>query len=217
MHCFTRGVSLCLVAGAVRMKPYYQHAGITIYHGDCREIVPALGPFDCLLSDPPYPGYEKGWDVPDVGSVLAGIRARVMAICWPPMVPPPLSGVVAEHIWHKPNGCSAHHYERVLMYGDTGKGCKVFRIAAILPDYVQYRRECVDHPTQKPLKLMRELLRVTKAANVIDPFMGSGTSLVAAHESGLNAVGIELNERYCEVAAKRLAQEVLPLEDVCAS
>lgn len=194
------------------MTPYYEHGGITIYHGDCREILPSLHAPDCVLSDPPYPGYDKGWNVPDVGVILGSISARVMAICWPAMTTPPLNAVVAEHVWHKPNGCSAHHYERVLMYGDARKGCKVFRIAAILPNYVQYRHECVDHPTQKPLKLMTELVRITKARDVLDPFMGSGTSIVAAQHSGLNAIGIEIEERYCEIAAKRLEQEVLPLE-----
>jgi site-specific DNA-methyltransferase (adenine-specific) len=187
------------------MTPYYERGGITIYHGDCREILPSIHDgVDAVLSDPPYPGYQKGWAVPDVGAILASIRARVMAICWPVMTAVPMDGVVSEHVWHKPNGCSAHHYERVLMYGDAGKGCKVFRIAAVLPNYVQYRRECVDHPTQKPVKLMSELVRITKAKNVLDPFMGSGTSLVAAQCSGLTAIGIEIEERYCEIAAKRL-------------
>ena len=193
------------------VKPYYEHAGITIYHGDCREILPSLATLDCVLSDPPYPGYDKGWDVPDVGAILSGISARVMAICWPVMTPPPMADVVAEHVWHKPNGQSAHHYERVLMYGDADKRCRVFRIAAILPRYVQYRHECVDHPTQKPIRLMSQLIRIVQAKNVLDPFMGSGTALEAAKLAGLRAIGIEIEERYCEIAATRLAQEVLPL------
>lgn len=194
------------------MRPYYEQDGIAIYHGDCREVLPTLGPVDSVLSDPPYPGYEKGWDVPDVGSILASIPSRVMAICWPVMTEAPMAGVVSEHVWHKPNGCSAHHYERVLMYGDAGRGCRVFRIAAILPNYTQFKKECVDHPTQKPIKLMTELARLCKAQNVIDPFMGSGTSVCAAHALGLRAIGIELEERYCEIAAKRLSQGVLPME-----
>jgi site-specific DNA-methyltransferase (adenine-specific) len=67
------------------------------------------------------------------------------------------------------------------------------------------------HPTQKPVRLMRWCLSLCRIGTVIDPFMGSGTTLVAAKEEGRRAIGIEIEERYCEIAAKRLAQEVLPL------
>jgi site-specific DNA-methyltransferase (adenine-specific) len=72
------------------------------------------------------------------------------------------------------------------------------------------------HPCPKPLGLMRWLVaRVSKPnETVLDPFMGSGTTLLAAKDMGHRAIGIEIEERYCEIAAKRLSQEVLPLEDV---
>jgi hypothetical protein len=68
-----------------------------------------------------------------------------------------------------------------------------------------------DHPTQKPLALMRECLvryPVETGGSIIDPFMGSGTMLVAAKDMGYPAIGIEIEEKYCEIAAKRLSQEV---------
>jgi site-specific DNA-methyltransferase (adenine-specific) len=70
-----------------------------------------------------------------------------------------------------------------------------------------------EHITQKPVGLLVDLLCVVQSGEcVIDPFMGSGTTLVAAQQSGKRAIGIEIEERYCEIAAKRLSQAVLPLE-----
>ena len=71
-----------------------------------------------------------------------------------------------------------------------------------------------EHVTQKPTELLTQLLRVVPGEaplTVLDPFMGSGSTLVAAKYAGHKAIGIELEERYCEIAAKRLAQEVLAL------
>ena len=65
------------------------------------------------------------------------------------------------------------------------------------------------HPTQKPQALMKWCLGLVKAETVIDPFMGSGSTVVAARDEGRKAVGIEISEEYCEVAAKRLSQGVL--------
>jgi site-specific DNA-methyltransferase (adenine-specific) len=191
------------------MSPYYEHAGITIFLGDARDVVPRLGAFDLLLTDPPYPGYEKGWDIPDVPLVLLAIQRRAAVVFWPPMVALPLEPAAVD-VWHKPNGNSAHHYELIIRAGETGRGCKVHRVAAILPNYAQYAAEAVDHPTQKPIKLVRRLLADHKfATSVVDPFMGSGTTLRAAKDLGVRAVGIEINERFAEIAARRLAQEVL--------
>ena len=68
----------------------------------------------------------------------------------------------------------------------------------------------VDHPAAKPVELMRYLLWKVGGETILDPFMGSGTTLRAAKDLGRKAIGIEIEERYCEVAAKRLAQAVLP-------
>ena len=81
-------------------------------------------------------------------------------------------------------------------------------------DSVPVAHRVGNHPTEKPLPLMRHLLSVMSRTGdtVLDPFMGSGTTLRAAKDLGRKAIGIELEERYCEIAAKRMAQEVLPLD-----
>lgn len=189
------------------MTPYYEHAGITIYHGDCREVVhDIVRRIDLVLSDPPYPDNPRvQWtDIAELKDAFAELHGFYF---WDAVAPFPFR-FSARHIWHKPNGQSSKQYECVYEC-NGGAPCKVFRVAAILPNYVQYAKECVDHPTQKPLKLVRRL--IGKASCVFDPFMGSGTTLVAAKELGRKAIGIELEERYCEIAAKRLSQETLPM------
>jgi DNA modification methylase len=188
------------------VKPYYSDDLVTIYHGDCREWMPEA---DVIVTDPPYPGYEKGWEVPDVAAILGSHSAAVKVVFWPVLVPSPLARHTAEHVWEKPNGQSRYHYERILVDGGA-PGANVYRVAAILPNYVQYADECVDHPTQKPVKLLRRLIDEHKGT-VLDPFMGSGTTLRAAKDLGRRAIGIEIEERYCEIAATRCSQEVLGL------
>jgi DNA modification methylase len=194
------------------MKPYYADDAVTIYHGDCREVLRLVRGIGLVITDPPYPGYDKGWEVPDVAAILAAIVAPIKVVFWPVLVPSPFLDQThdAEHVWEKPNGQSRYHYERILVSGGP-PGAKVYREAAILPNYVQYAAECVDHPTQKPVKLLRRLISAYKGDPILDPFMGSGTTLRAAKDLGRKAIGIEIEERYCEIAARRCSQEVLGL------
>ena len=208
------------------MTPYYEHAGITIYHGDCREILPTLGKVDLVLTDPPYGiadkwkgGRGSGWsntasvapernawdgNPPTQELLMECIdKARVSVIwggnyfglepsrCW--------------LVWSKPErGFTLAEAELAWTNADN-----------IVRVWDGNRRDTNSkHPTQKPLDLMKWCLCHSwskSAETILDPFAGSGTTLVAAKELGRRAIGIEIEEKYCEIAAKRLFQEVLPL------
>jgi hypothetical protein len=203
------------------MTPYYEDAATVIYHGDCREVLPSLA-FCAVVSDPPYgvladggsaatrrSGGNKdsgvmGWDVAPARALLDVLTAKP-AMLWGGchLDLPPTFGYL---VWDKQiDG---------LNFGEVEYCWTNMRFA---PRVFRYRAVGVDggkvHPTQKPEALMQWCLGfLPKSVSVIvDPFMGSGTTLVAAKRWGRKAVGIELEERYCEIAAKRLSQGALEL------
>ncbi len=219
------------------MKPYYQQDGITIYHGDCREVLPELQLFDLCLTDPPYgisyspSGGGKGAFGKPVFKRFTG--RDVVAGDGEPFQPAPLLGIAKNHIlW------GANHYasrlpdkdnwlvwdkreaESTLKFADCEMAwtdlpgqARIFRHMWNGVAKASESGESRQHPTQKPVALMRWCIR--QAGNpwsAVDPYMGSGTALVAAKDAGLVAVGIELEERYCEIAAKRLSQQVLAFD-----
>jgi DNA modification methylase len=205
-------------------NPYYDHAGITIYHGDCREILPHLGPVDLVLTDPPY-----GIDFTQrtTGTKITGDNECFdPSILWPISKKHFLWG--ANHFHHcLPKRGQFHIWLKRAVeiaapksYSDCeigwcseSKSSKVFRL--ISDGCIRQGMEhgiVRLHPAQKPRELMMWCMELSGEANVIlDPFMGSGTTLVAAKELGRKAIGIEIEEKYCEIAVKRLQQEVLPL------
>lgn len=207
------------------MKPYYEHAGITLYHGDCREILPGLGRFDLLLTDPPYgigvcdrsdggvgsassgsKVYGRvAWDkkTPDASTISASIHGAKSAIIWGGNYFG-LPGSSRWLIWDKG--------QRGFTFADAEMAWT--NISGAIRIFTYTRGELVaegkQHPTQKPVPLMQWCISFANdAETILDPFAGSGTTLVAAKLEGRKAVGIEINERYCEIAAKRLAQGVL--------
>lgn len=191
------------------MNPYYQDNSVTIYHGDCREILPTLEPVDLVLTDPPYPDWlteEYQFDP----SLLLTLKITQGFVFWSAKTNFPLP-YTAIHIWDKKTG-AASEYERIFEIGGQSN-FKVFR--HYLLNSTVAANYCGDvfwnHPSQKPIKLMRELVQRMKGRTILDPFMGSGTTLRAAKDLGRRAIGIEIEEKYCEIAAKRMAQEVLDL------
>jgi DNA modification methylase len=214
------------------MTPYYSHAGIQIFHGDCREILPTLGKFDLLLTDPPYgigaaknlrgnkqhgkavaPSRDYGdanWDdqpASDADLFLARQAATQQVIFGGNYFTLPPSR--AWLVWDKVNGDNGYA-DCELAWTNLEMAVRMFRwqwMGMLQED--MSRKEQRVHPTQKPLPLMKWCISlVPDAKTVLDPFCGSGTTLVAAKAMGLTAVGIELHEPYCEIAAKRLSQEV---------
>ena len=221
------------------MTPYYEHAGITIYHGDSRSVLPSLSA-DVLVTDPPYgvnlgahagaaetragflvKGSYASYDdtpenlravvVPVVVSALAVTR-RGAVFCAGEKVgafpePSAVGGV------YLPAGCGRNAWgfqnlAHVMFYGSAPNlhlGAHATVIRSSEPS------EKNGHPCPKPLGWMLWLVGLASlpGETIIDPFMGSGTTLRAAKDLGRKAIGIEIEERYCEMAAKRMAQEVL--------
>lgn len=208
------------------MKPYYESGGITIYHGDCRDVLPTLEPVDLVLTDPPY-GIalsEHGrnchdWHVAgdhnqELGqSVLDNLDYPQVAFSHPKK---PWSGDWRQYlVWDKGptvggggDRATCWKFSFELIQVRRTPQLKGKRDEAVLRFHIN-QRDYALHPCQKPTKLVRYLLKKIPAQTILDPFMGSGTTLRAAKDLGRRAIGIELEERYCEIAAERLRQGVL--------
>jgi DNA modification methylase len=217
------------------IEPYYDHAGITIYHGDCREILPQLEPVDLVLTDPPY-GMGKVMVV--AGSDRTTHIKNQQYADWDKAIdlstiPWPSCGIVSFTLdWRVPEWYKIWPTGRLMAWRKTNPTPSfrqqvvnaaewIFFCAPVNYRTHQNTQTVISgpyesspyrkHKSQKPLWLMKELLEMFKGNIVCDPFMGSGTTLVAAKELGRKAIGIEIEEKYCEIAVRRLAQEVLPL------
>lgn len=211
-----------------RVKPYYEVDGITIYHGDCCELIQTVAPPHpyVLITDPPYGVGKAAWDTYPSGSLEEAWRGAVAALVfWSAF---DLSGPAATFsgdalkntiVWWKPNlpvlwmwdrARLASQWEPIFYHARPG-----FEPAERPTDVWSFNYPANSsarwHPTQKPLPLMRRCVRLLGDNVVVDPFAGSGTTLEAARDEGRCAVGIEIEERYCEIAAERLSQGVLAL------
>jgi DNA modification methylase len=216
------------------MNLYYQHAGITIYQGDCRELEPRALEFTCVLTDPPYglnakinrrrttiPGDSdtllRDWAVKTFATVP-------MIMFGSPRVDRP-RGARMVLIWDKSELAGLGEmrlpwkltHEEIYIFGERfdasfGRSGSVLRVPLRMPWTHHHQSVSGEHPTEKPVELMRRLARCLPAGTVLDPFSGSGSTLIAAKALGRTAIGIELEEKYCELAARRLSQEVLPFE-----
>ena len=190
------------------MKPYYQDEAVTIYHGDCREILPILQ-FDAIITDPPYPDQHLEYGNSDI--IFLDKYKCKQFIFWSAKVDFPLD-YTAIHIWDKQTGC-ASEYERIFeRYGQYNY--KVWNYNVInCQRSASYQRDIFyGHPSQKPFKLIDQLVVLCKDQRVIiDPFLGSGTVAYCAKRLGHKCIGIEAKERYCEIAANRCRQGVMQL------
>lgn len=232
------------------MQPYYEQNGITIYHADCREILPHIGSVDLVLTDPPYGTRKYETDVPFDTRLLrqwiasvrtvalfgypellaswcvdAGVKPGEWVVWWPTN-----KGIGRSNDLPKET-------EHIAIFGETpgsrllfrpriqDKTCLAITSArglsadeARLGDVwrdpspgMMFNSHLRLHPNEKPLSLMSRLIILCAGEDdlILDPFMGSGTTLRAAKDLGRRAIGIEIEERYCEIAAQRLSQEVM--------
>lgn len=245
------------------MKPYYEDDLVTLYHGDCRDILPSLMEdlrFRVTIADPPYGETSLAWD----SRVDGWLRDIITPQLWcfgslKFFMAQRFDGWrhAQEIIWEKHNGSSfhadrfkrvheivAHFVKEPLRWGDldispvytddatartvrrkqrpphTGHieagsytsedgGPRLMRSVQHVPSCHGYAQ----HPTQKPLGIIRPLIEYSCPPNgaVLVPFAGVGSELVAAKSLHRRATGVEIDERYCEIAAQRLSQNVLNL------
>lgn len=214
---------------SVQPTPYYSDDAVTIYHGDCRDIAPDLKA-DVVVTDPPYgidynPERSRKTPRRHGAAIFAQDWNRVVGDAdtfdpeWLLALKRPTTLWGANHysdrltvggwaVWVKgrPEGFAASDAE--MAWSNDFAGVKAidhlwsgFRRASEVNEHY--------HPTQKPLVVMRWLLGFVSEGVVLDPYMGSGSTLRAAKDLGRRAVGIEIEERYCEIAAQRCAQDVL--------
>lgn len=214
-------------------RPYYQDAHVTLYHGDCRELREHLPSYDILCTDPPYgmnfqSNYRKvkhaairgdqsyyPWSL--VLSFALMARSASYAFCrWESLMAYDGEKQPASVLtWIKNNwsmGDLKHEHGRQWEAIAFWPGWK-HRFIKRIPDVLVADRTGNElHPTQKPEHLMKQLIAANEGEMVLDPFAGSGTTLVSAKNLGRRAIGIELEEKYCETAAKRLTQSILNFE-----
>ena len=229
------------------MTPYYSHGGITIYHGDCRDVADVLAPgsVDLTLTDPPYGmAFVSGWTTEratvrsdgvrqGVRVVRSGLNAlrgcfhpdmHLLVFChwesWPDFYDAlsHIGQIRNALIWYKSGGGMGdlrHEYAKdyeVVLFAALGRGRELAgkRAGAVLR-FNRVPSAARSFPFEKPVDLLQDLIarHSPPGGLVLDPFMGSGSTLVAAKSLGIRAIGVELEEGRCEIAAKRLEQEVL--------
>ena len=195
---------------------FYQDDWATIYCGDCREILPLLEPIDFIYADPPYGvgkadwdgAYLTGWEMVAVKKSRKGMVANTgtKSIC---VAIAALGDEYRDlfYAWNR-NGMtrSSIGFMNVIVAvvaGNVQKGQNFAQFSII-----DLSRK--DHPSPKPIEYLKCIVhRFTEEGDtILDPFMGSGTTLVAAKNLNRNSIGIEIEPKYCEIAVKRLRQEV---------
>jgi DNA modification methylase len=202
-------------------KPYYQDDYVTLYHADCREILPLLEPVDLVLTDPPYgignfvqvTGNKRGkrvtWNekgLEDNIFVLL-INKSKHQIIWGSNYFNSFNGKGGAIVWVKnqpmPNFSKAD-------IASCSFYKKVEIVTITWTNFVNTKKS--KHPCERPVNLYEWCIDYAPSPQtMLDCFAGSGSSLIAARNKKIKAIGIEQSEEYCEMIVKRLWQEVLGL------
>ncbi|MCM2374154.1 DNA-methyltransferase [Aporhodopirellula aestuarii] len=246
-----------IVMASALPEPYYDQDGITIYHGDCRDVLPMIEA-DLVLTDPPYGVTQQEWDsIESVRDVVASAPLAVFTTgerllaslvealpkqyrhiwVWDrvnhntdflnaarrPMRAHELIAVFSRETQYtfEPVKWKGHQVSRKTQgdnghgtYGFAGKGKDIGKVKTDMhPRSIisvkGQKTSGVNHPTEKPVALYEYLIQSYPAEITVDPYMGSGTTLVAARNCGRRCIGIERELEHCETAVRRLAQRVL--------
>ena len=218
------------------MAPYYQDDLVTLYFGDCLEHLGLLDQADVMVTDPPYgtqPNSDKvgyGRRVQESGfrgqrianDVTSDVRDTVLEM-WgerpviafgSPRFPDPPGNWDHRLVWDKREpglngGPWRYTHETIFVRGDGWVRTSASAFSIISVPSGNGSPEKRDHVHAKPVALMERLIAAAPPGVIVDPFAGSGSTLRAAKNLGRRAIGFEIEERYCEIAARRLAQEVL--------
>lgn len=174
--------------------------------GDCRDILPTLGKVDAVVTDPPYPN-NAGHFVEAIAAAEQFFQEYACdhwLVFWTEIEKPPVPlHHVATHIWHRTNTNRPDNYEPIYEFRSdpTKRASRVLPFCVVFPGLTGI--EASGHPTEKNVKLMRALIKPT-ARSILDPFMGSGTTGVAAVQMGRDFIGIEREPKYFDIACKRI-------------
>jgi site-specific DNA-methyltransferase (adenine-specific) len=178
----------------------------TLYEGDCLDILPTLGNVDAVVTDPPYPDYHQTkykYDANVIASVVGWIAQRPALIFWSAKHDLDCNHS-AIHIWDKKTGCGSE-YERIYELNGQ-RNYKVVSSYLINSTVAASFTgdEFNEHPSQKPIALLRAITGWLNGKIILDPFMGSGTTGVACAKLGRKFVGIEIEPKYFDISCKRI-------------
>jgi site-specific DNA-methyltransferase (adenine-specific) len=192
----------------------------TLYLGDCRDVLPTLGKVDSVVTDPPYglgdwnnrgtnearpfdADQTQEWDVaPDSETMAVLLAAGKYQIIWG-------ANYLLDHLGRTKQMLVWNKGIRKMHFNDCELAwCNQWKEASRVFDYHPSSAGIKEHPTQKPLALMRWCIGhlPDTAETILDPFMGSGTTGVAAVQMGRKFIGIEREERYFEIACRRIEE-----------
>ena len=224
-------------------EPYYQDDAVTIYHGDSLSVLPHLDrqSVDLIITDPPYSvgvnssgkkasygdnslikpfmrelGHELFNIIRTNGAIYINTDWRTYPVWWDVLsqIRPLTNLIVWDYNWIKAGSHYRFTHELIMFWGlgehklTTHSTADVWRIPPI--------NFTIDklHPAEKPEALIMEILRNSTGDVILDPFLGSGTTAYCAKKLGRKCIGIEIEEKYCEIAAKRCSQMVFDFSKV---
>ncbi len=210
------------------MNPYYYDPeyGITIYHGDCRDILPVLDPVDLVLTDPPYNckkdygTYQDNLPLEEYQTFMTEVAGLSRKIAKNQFWVAPryqmrffLTLIYDAHLIVIRRGARGplrgggwtDQFETALTVGKpSSPDLDLWEGIRLKGEGYYFRENTYGHPGYTPLPIMKKAIVLLSTESIVDPFCGTGTSLVAAKILGRKAIGIEIEEKYCEIAVKRL-------------